>query len=157
MSYSSLRIGRVSIPGQVYLVTTVTAGRHCWFADLYLGRIVVCAMRSLDMERVTHTLAFVVMPDHVYWLLELRGTASLSAIIQLFKGRCVRVLNGRLRRHASVWQPAFHDHAVRNDESLRMPARYVIMNPVRAGLVKRVGDYSLWDAVWVLGNDFASL
>jgi hypothetical protein len=28
-------------------------------------------------------------------------------------------------------------------------ARYVVMNPVRAGLVSRVGDYPFWDAAWI--------
>ncbi|MCZ6895303.1 MAG: transposase, partial [Gammaproteobacteria bacterium] len=26
---------------------------------------------------------------------------------------------------------------------------YLLTNPLRAGLVKRLGDYPLWDAVWV--------
>ena len=28
-------------------------------------------------------------------------------------------------------------------------ARYVVANPLRAGLVEKLGDYPLWDAVWV--------
>ncbi len=28
-------------------------------------------------------------------------------------------------------------------------ARYVVANPLRAGLVERIGDYPLWDAIWV--------
>jgi len=28
-------------------------------------------------------------------------------------------------------------------------ARYIIGNPVRSGLVQRVGDYPFWDAVWL--------
>jgi hypothetical protein len=38
---------------------------------------------------------------------------------------------------------------LRRDEDLRAVARYVILNPVRAGLVQRVGDYPHWDAVWL--------
>jgi REP element-mobilizing transposase RayT len=50
---------------------------------------------------------------------------------------------------SSVWQPGYHDHAVRQDEDLRAMARYVVANPVRAGLVKDIGDYPHWDAVWL--------
>jgi len=32
---------------------------------------------------------------------------------------------------------------------LRRVARYVVANPMRAGLVKQIGDYPLWDAIWV--------
>jgi hypothetical protein len=28
-------------------------------------------------------------------------------------------------------------------------ARYIIANPLRAGLVDRIGDYPLWDAMWL--------
>jgi hypothetical protein len=31
-------------------------------------------------------------------------------------------------------------------------ARYIIGNPVRAGIVTQVGDYPLWDAIWVSGQ-----
>jgi hypothetical protein len=47
-----------------------------------------------------------------------------------------------------VWQPGFHDHAVRREEDLAELARYIIENPVRARLVDHVGEYALWDSVW---------
>jgi putative transposase len=28
-------------------------------------------------------------------------------------------------------------------------ARYIVANPLRAGLVERLGDYPHWDAVWL--------
>jgi len=49
----------------------------------------------------------------------------------------------------AMWQQGFHDHALRNEENILDIARYVVMNPVRAKLCKRVGDYPFWDAVWV--------
>ena len=48
-----------------------------------------------------------------------------------------------------VWQPNYHDHAVRQDEDMRKMARYIVANPLTANLVERLGDYSLWDAVWL--------
>lgn len=38
---------------------------------------------------------------------------------------------------------------MRREDDLRAAARYIIMNPVRAGLVEKVGDYPLWDAIWL--------
>ncbi len=48
-----------------------------------------------------------------------------------------------------MWQKGFHDHAIREEEDLRAVARYVVANPVRAGLVQSVRDYPHWDARWV--------
>ena len=31
----------------------------------------------------------------------------------------------------------------------RAAARYIVANPLRAGLVKQIGDYPLWDAIWL--------
>jgi hypothetical protein len=48
-----------------------------------------------------------------------------------------------------VWQKGFYDHALREGEALQNVARYIVANPLRAGLVAHIGDYPLWDAVWL--------
>jgi hypothetical protein len=48
-----------------------------------------------------------------------------------------------------IWQAGFHDRAMRKEENLQAFARYIVANPVRAGLVNRVGDYPHWDAMWL--------
>jgi putative transposase len=48
----------------------------------------------------------------------------------------------------TVWDVGFHDRAVRQDDDLVDMARYLVLNPVRAGLVRRVRDYPYWGAVW---------
>lgn len=55
-----------------------------------------------------------------------------------------------------LWQPGYYDHLIRDDENLRDAARYIVANPLRAGLVERLGDYPLWDAVWI-GEERGSL
>nr|EPB97991.1 hypothetical protein L321_00197 [Pseudomonas plecoglossicida NB2011] len=50
---------------------------------------------------------------------------------------------------APVWQAGYHDRALRREEDVVMAARYIIANPLRAGLADKVGDYPHWDAVWV--------
>ncbi|HWB58401.1 MAG TPA: hypothetical protein VG733_02875, partial [Chthoniobacteraceae bacterium] len=41
----------------------------------------------------------------------------------------------------SFWQPGFHDHLLRSDESYGEKWDYVRMNPVRAGLVSREEEW----------------
>lgn len=149
MPYAALLKGRASIAGQVYLVTAVTHQRQRLFLDLQFGRLIINSMRELETEQSARTLAFVVMPDHVHWLLQLGQQQTLSKLIQLFKGRSAHRINQTRQENGRLWQHGFHEHAVRSEESLVEIARYVVMNPVRAGLVASVGDYPLWDAVWV--------
>jgi putative transposase len=99
-------------------------------------------------EGTVETLAWVLMPDHLHWLLVL-GAADLGAVVRTLKSRSAIAVNRALGRDGPVWQKGYHDHAVRGEEDLRAVARYVVANPVRARLVERVGDYPLWDAVWL--------
>lgn len=142
----ALRRGRYSAPGQIYMVITVTWQRQKLFASLMLGRCVVRAIYGVEQA---HTLAYVVMPDHLHWLIEL-NQGSLSEVVQRAKTASARELNLRLGREpARVWQKGFHDHALRQEEDLQNIARYIVANPLRAGLVEDVRQYSLWDAVYL--------
>lgn len=89
-----------------------------------------------------------VMPDHLHWLFELQAR-DLSAVVASVKRFSARNVNDLLGISGALWQPGFHDHALRREEELRNVARYVVMNPVRAGLVRSVRDYPLWDAAWL--------
>ena len=138
-----LRKGRVSLPGQVYHVTAITFERQPVFSDLRSARVLISALREAQSRSEAATLAFVVMPDHMHWLLQLGEDASLSAVVGAVKAVTAHGLGKR------IWQSGFHDHALRQEEDLAKLARYIVANPLRAGLVQRVGDYSHWDAVWL--------
>ena len=142
-----LRRGRCSIANQIYFVTTPTYERIRLFDNFWLGRIVVESLRR--EERHANTLAFVVMPDHLHWLLQLKDSRSLSNCVNTVKSYAARRINEERGREGAIWQTGFHDHALRREEDLESVARYIVLNPVRAGLVRSVGHYPLWDAVWV--------
>jgi REP element-mobilizing transposase RayT len=144
----TLRTGRWSEPGRAYLVTTVTHERRPVFQSVAAGRRLVQVLMRAQSEGEADTLAYVVMPDHLHWLLVLGDQRDLSTVVGGVKGAASRSLGGRW--HAGqLWQPGFHDHAVRSDEDLRRLARYLVANPLRAGLVSSLSLYPLWDAVWV--------
>jgi REP element-mobilizing transposase RayT len=144
-----LRIGRRSLRNHVYLCTATTHLRQRLFMDLKLGRIVVNEFRVSDLRGMTETLAFVVMPDHFHWLFRLRGQIGLSEVLRRVKNFSSRRITRESGCPRPVWQAGFHDHCVRSEEVLRRVARYVIANPLRAGLVESIRDYPLWDAVWL--------
>ena len=145
-----LRKGRVSEAGRAYILTTVTADRAPFFGDLFLGRQIARAIAYHDKLGWSETLAWVVMPDHIHWLLALGERGSLDRLMRSFKSYTARVVNVNLQRTGRpLWQAGYHDHAVRRDEDLLKLARYIVTNPLRAGLVNEIGQYPLWDAVWL--------
>ncbi|WP_110948663.1 REP-associated tyrosine transposase [Pseudomonas bohemica] len=143
-----LRLGRYSQTGQIYMITAVTYNRQPFFSDWRAGRLLVHQFRKVQQDDLAESLAWVVMPDHFHWLVQLKQS-ELSAIVHRVKSRAAREVNAYLDRSGQFWQRSFHDRAVRHEEDIQSTARYIIANPIRAGLVKRVHDYPLWDAVWL--------
>ena len=139
----NLRTGRVSLPNHAYLVTAVTSSRQPVFNAFTAARMAVRCFYDQNVVRRAQTLAFVVMPDHIHWLLQLVGEGNLSETVRAYKAKVSLLLQQR------IWQRGFHDHALRTDEDLPGVARYIVANPLRAGLVKTIGDYPHWDAVWL--------
>ncbi len=89
------------------------------------------------------------MPDHWHGLLSLESESSLAKAMNLAKGRSAREFNLDSGHRGPVWAPGFHDRALRRDDDVRRAARYLIANPLRAGLCTSVGDYAFWDAIWL--------
>ena len=143
-----LRKGRHSQRGNLYLLTTATSDRHTVFSDFAIGRLVVAELKSAHMEGWVHSLAWVVMPDHFHWLIEL-GDSSLDGLMRRVKTNSARAVNRRRSSSGPLWQAGYHDRALRQEEDVQAVARYVAANPLRAGLVARLGDYPLWDAIWL--------
>ena len=137
---SHLRTGRYSQAGGIYLVTTVTANRSAVFSDFFAARTLI---RILHHASQANTLAYVVMPDHLHWLFQLGDAAGLSACVQRVKSLSAKAIG------TGLWQKGFHDRAIRQEDDLPAVARYIVANPVRAGLVSRTGAYPHWDAIWV--------
>jgi REP element-mobilizing transposase RayT len=143
-----LRAGRYAEPNRIYLLTTNTLDRKPIFADFTLGRLVVHQFRRAQNVGLAKSLAWVVMPDHFHWLIELEN-CSLRRLMGETKSLIARDVNAFSGRSGPLWQQGFHDRALRREEDLVKMARYVVANPLRAGLVKKLGDYPLWDAIWV--------
>ena len=143
-----LRLGRHSELGRAYLLTTTTLGRVGMFADFSLARLLVAEMRRLEEEGRVASMAWVIMPDHLHWLVQLQA-GELECLVRRLKSRSARAINAALGRQGSLWQSGYHDRALRREDDLLTVARYIVANPLRAGLARRLGEYPHWDAMWL--------
>jgi REP element-mobilizing transposase RayT len=147
--HAALRRGRYSLPGQPYLVTFTTCRRMPHFAD---AAVALGACRAVEDPRLwlhSRLLAWVLMPDHWHGLLVVGEAETLPSLVGRLKtntSRRVRLAAGNI---GPTWARGFHDRALRREEALVDVARYIVRNPVAAGLVKRIGDYPFWNAVWI--------
>ena len=145
----ALRRGRASLPGQVYLVTFATEARRRLFARFWAGAVASAALADARLWRDARLLAWVLMPDHWHGVVQLGERDPLDRVVQRLKANSARRVRREADVHSRVWARGYHDHALRQEEGVREAARYVVGNPVRAGLVERVGEYPFWDAVWL--------
>ena len=93
---------------------------------------------------------FVVMPNHVHLLITPR--VPVSRLMQSLKrftareGNRILGLTGR-----SFWQDESYNQLVRNELEFKRIARYIEMNPVRAGLAATPEEFQ-WSSAWPIDN-----
>jgi REP element-mobilizing transposase RayT len=143
-----LRVGRYTEVSRIYLLTSTTYQRKPIFTNFSLGKLVADQFRHAQDSGLVSSLAWVVMPDHFHWLIELQR-GSLSEVMQKTKSLSTKAVRQATAGTSILWQRGFHDRALRREDDLVKMARYVVANPLRAGLVEKLGDYPLWDAIWV--------
>lgn len=77
---------------------------------------------------------YLFMPDHVHLLLQGKSnTSDLSDIIKRFKQKTGFWLSKN--KPEVAWQKDYFDHILREEENIEKHVRYILRNPVRAGLI----------------------
>ena len=147
--HSALRKGRVSAPGAVYLVTFATRDRAPLFLDHGMAMRTCRAITDQRLWLQSGLLAWVLMPDHWHGMVQLGERETLPRLVGRVKTNSARHARARHESAPPVWAAAFHDRALRHDESIADAARYILMNPIRAGLAPSPGKYPYWDAMWI--------
>jgi REP element-mobilizing transposase RayT len=132
---------RIEYPGAVYHVTTRGNARQAIFKDDGDRKCFLDVLASVVEESNWLCHAYCLMENHYHLILE-TPEANLS--------RGMRQLNGvytqrHNRRHGSgghLFQGRFKAILVGRENYLLELCRYVVLNPVRAGLVKTAEEYA---------------
>ncbi len=147
--HRALRRGRGSEPGRLYLLTAVTVRRQPLFADWRCARAACASLHASALQQDAEMLCWVLMPDHWHGLVRLGDNIDLPTLMQALKGASARATNLARGRGGAVWEPGYWERALRQEADTATAARYVVHNPVRAGLVRRAAEYPYWDALWL--------
>jgi REP element-mobilizing transposase RayT len=139
----NLRKGRFSQCGYWYLITTGTKGRLPMLSDPAASRIVMDCLKWLEKQGRMDLTAGVIMPDHIHFVARLLST-TLPSLMHSLKSFTSNKINEELGREGPLWEPQYHDHAIRTDDELKERVIYCLHNPVRKGLVNHFKDYPHW-------------
>ena len=133
-----------------YFLTICTFSRQPFFVnEATVENTLLQFRKTAEIERFEF-FAYCFMPDHVHFLVEaLADEADFRKFCKLAKQRSgsvhSRVRGGRL------WQEGYHERVLRESDDSMCVARYLLNNPVRAGLVASPVDYPY------LGSDRCSV
>jgi len=123
-----------------YSVTICTDRRRRIFTSGEAVLLVLSQISRSAAEEQFAILAYCFMPDHLHLLVEALADRSdyrrfVARAKQCSGFHYARMFGGRL------WQRYSFEHVLRDDEPMTIAARYILENPVRAGLVRSVEQY----------------
>jgi putative transposase len=141
------RIARTSLPDGHFHVTARGVERRAIYLDdddyrSFLGLFAATARRQS-----WNVYAFCLMPNHYHVILEATREA-LSEGIQWLDGIYAQDFNARYQRWGHLFGARFASWAIESEKHLYGAARYVLANPVRAGLVDRAEDWPWSGSRW---------
>ncbi len=130
-----------------------------WLKNEKVADLVADSLKYRDGDSY-HLKAFCIMSNHVHVVfkplldaqslqeikdsnpLKYESSApTLGEIMQSLKGFTAHKANRILNRTGKFWEVESYDHEVRNEEELGRIVKYVLNNPVKAGLVKNWRDW----------------
>jgi putative transposase len=139
------RMARVVIPGTPHHVTQRGNRRQqTFFSDTdYLGYLHLAA--EAFREAGVEVWAYCLMPNHIHLIATPPMAPALAEAVGTTHLRYTRQINRRQRWTGYLWQGRFASFPMDEDYLLAC-ARYVGLNPVRAGLTDKARDWP-WSSV----------
>ena len=141
---TALRAGRHFTAHHHFHITMVTDRRQTLFQNKDAAKTLIEFMRYQHDVGNVKSFAFVIMPDHVHWLIE-SIDGRYDRCIQQVKSRTSRSLQRK------VWQRNYFDKEIQTERQLHQTIHYILRNPIEAKLTHSLKDYPYWGlhADWI--------
>jgi putative transposase len=125
-----------------YFLTMCTHRRAPVFVDGASIEEPLDYLLRTSTDEACAVIAYCFMPDHLHVLVEGRSARSdLRRFAKTYKQRSGYAWKQRHSRQ--LWQRSYYDHVLREDEDTLGVARYILENPVRAGICRDPRGYPL--------------
>jgi len=115
--------------------------------SLRLAQIAAIVAETLLLfdEKKYRLFAWCAMPNHVHAVVRVFPTHMLAEVLHSWKSYTAKEANRILRTHGAFWQREYYDHLLRDEAEFERAVKYVVENPVKAGLRD-------WEWLWVRGQ-----
>jgi putative transposase len=133
------RARRETLEG-IYHVTSRGVARSAIYLDAEDHRHFLVLLRRVVARFDWDLHVLCLMPNHFHFVVETTGP-RLSGGMHSLNGIYAQSFNARHARSGHLFGDRFHTRVIADDEQLPAVCRYVLENPVRAGLCARPSDW----------------
>ncbi|MFH1460687.1 MAG: transposase [Candidatus Omnitrophota bacterium] len=88
-------------------------------------------------EQIIEIIAYCLMPTHIHFILRQNFDKGISLFMNRILNSYTKYFNSKIKRKGPLWESRFKNVNVDTDEQLWHLTRYVHLNPVTAGLLKK--------------------
>ncbi len=139
---------RMYIPGiPAHVVQRGNNREPCFFSDDDYRYYRQCLEKGLKRYRV-QCHAYCLMTNHVHLLLTPSDETGISRMMALLGKNYVMYINKTYRRTGTLWEGRHKSSLIDADNYLLGCYRYIEMNPVRAGMVRKPDNYAWSSYGW---------
>src|SRR5437867_2528640 len=128
------RAPRIEMPDGYYHVHTRGNDRQDIYFGNWSGRLFLRELERAVVRYGWRILAYCLMQNHYHLVLQI-GEAGLSDGMNELNGRFARTTNRTLKRRNHLFGERFSSWMIEDDDYLFEVTRYVLLNPLRAGLI----------------------
>lgn len=131
-------------PNSYVFITSITKNRNAIFLKQENVTLLFETINTVLGLYPFNLYAYVIMPDHFHWIIELGdGFQDFSKIVHSFKRNFT--LNYKkehnINHTLSLWQKRFWDHVIRDEPDLQNHLDYIHRNPVKHKMVDHPNQY----------------
>lgn len=136
------RLPRLSVPGYLHhVIQRGNNGQAIFLVDAdRLRMLALLEDHAREHEVALH--GYVLMDNHFHLLLTPQAGDSLARMMQAVGRRYVRYFNDKYGRSGTLWEGRYKSTLIEAPRYLLACLAYIDLNPVRAGLVGRAGDFA---------------
>lgn len=131
---------RIEFPGATYHITSRGNERRRIFHNAVDRRVFLQILGETAHRFGWSVAAWVLMTNHFHLVVQ-TPQPNLSRGMHWLNGRYAAWFNSRHQRVGHLFQGRFHSVLIEKETYFTEVLRYVVLNPVRAGMVDRPEDY----------------
>jgi putative transposase len=133
--------GNRNISGVTFFVTATLRDREQLFQEPRAAQVVSDSLQFFRQNKEVKLYAFVIMPDHIHFMLQVLPPLVLPRFMARFKSYTTHVLGGK-----PIWQKGYWSEEIAGDALFLQKINYIHDNPVRSGLTAEEHEYT-WSSI----------